>query len=331
MKALKKEDGARKIHKELNREIIVISLSKGASNCMHTGKERSETAVKVTVNGMIVNIILTIFKFIAGILGNSAAMIADAVHSFSDFVTDIVVIVGLKAAGKPADHNHQYGHGKIETLCAAFVGIVLFIIGLEILLSGLRKILVVINGGNLQQPGLIAFIAAVVSIVAKELLYRYTLNYARKIKSDAMEANAWHHRSDAFSSVGTMLGIGGAIALGGKWAVLDPIAAVILSFFIFKVALEITYRNANELTEAALEKDVIEDIEHIIVSTEGVKDFHKLKTRKIGNNIATDVHIQVDKQLSLIEAHDICTEIENRLREKYGKETILYIHCEPYI
>ncbi|MGD9779828.1 cation diffusion facilitator family transporter, partial [Methanomethylovorans sp.] len=123
----------------------------------------------------------------------------------------------------------------------------------------------------------------------------------------------------------------GAIALGGKWAVLDPIAAVILSFFIFKVALEITYRNANELTEAALEKDVIEDIEHIIVSTEGVKDFHKLKTRKIGNNIATDVHIQVDKQLSLIEAHDICTEIENRLREKYGKETILYIHCEPYI
>ncbi|HML26011.1 MAG TPA: cation diffusion facilitator family transporter [Methanomethylovorans sp.] len=198
-------------------------------------------------------------------------------------------------------------------------------------MSGLGKINVVINGGNLQQPGLIAFIAAVVSIVAKELMYRYTLIYARKIKSDAMEANAWHHRSDAFSSVGTMLGIGGAIALGGKWAVLDPIAAVILSFFIFKVALEITYRNANELTEAALEKDVIEDIEHIIVSTEGVKDFHKLKTRKIGNNIATDVHIQVDKQLSLIEAHDICTEIENRLREKYGKETILYIHCEPYI
>jgi len=298
---------------------------------MHTGKERSGTAVKVTVYGMIANIVLTIFKFVAGILGNSAAMIADAVHSLSDFITDIVVIIGLKAAGKPADNNHQYGHGKIETLCAAFVGIVLFIIGLEILLSGLGKIHVVINGGNLEQPGMIAFIAAVFSILIKELLFRYTLNYARMVKSDAMEANAWHHRSDAFSSVGTMLGIGGAIALGGKWAVLDPIAAVILSFFIFKVALEITYRNANELTEAALEKEVIEDIEHIIVSTEGVKDFHKLKTRKIGNNIATDVHIQVGKELSLIEAHDICTEVENRLRDKFGKEAILYIHCEPYM
>jgi cation diffusion facilitator family transporter len=129
--------------------------------------------------------------------------------------------------------------------------------------------------------------------------------------------------------VGTMIGIGGAIALGGKWAVLDPIAAVILSFFIFKVAFDITYKSTNELTEAAPEKDVIEDIQHIIASTSGVKDFHKLKTRKVGNNIATDVHIQVDKNLSLIEAHDICTEVEKRLREKYGKDSILYIHCEP--
>lgn len=315
----------------LNIEIVVFNLSKRASDCMYTGKERSKTAVKVTVNGMIANIVLTIFKFAAGSLGNSAAMIADAVHSLSDFITDIVVIVGLKVAGKPADYNHQYGHGKIETLCAAFVGIVLFIIGLEILLSGLEKIFIVANGGSLEQPGIIAFIAAVFSILTKELLYRYTLNYAKKMRSDAMEANAWHHRSDAFSSVGTMLGIGGAIALGGKWVVLDPIAAVILSVFIFKVALKITYKNVNELTEAALEKDVIDDIQHIIVSTEGVKDFHELKTRKVGNTIATDVHIQVDRELSLIEAHDICTEIENRLREKYGQETILYIHCEPDI
>ncbi len=298
---------------------------------MHTENERSGTAVKVTVNGMIINIVLTVFKFIAGILGNSAAMIADAVHSLSDFITDVVVIVGLKAAEKPADNNHHYGHGKIETLCAAFVGIVLFIIGVEILASGLSKILLVINGGKLEQPGMIAFIAAVFSILTKEFLYRYTLSYAKTIKSNAMIANAWHHRSDAFSSVGTMLGIGGAIVLGGKWAILDPIAAVILSFFIFKVAFDITYKSTNELTEAAPEKDVIEGIQHIIASTNGVKDFHKLKTRKVGNNIATDVHIQVDKNLSLIEAHDICTEVENRLREKYGKNSILYIHCEPYM
>lgn len=297
---------------------------------MNTENERSGTAVKVTTNGMIVNIILTLFKFIAGILGNSAAMIADAIHSFSDFITDIVVIVGIKVAGKPADNNHHYGHGKIETLCAAFVGIVLFIIGVEIFLGGLSKILLVINGGKLEQPGMIALIAAVFSILTKEWLYRYTLNYANNLKSDAMVANAWHHRSDAFSSVGTMLGIGGAIVLGGKWAVLDPIAAVILSFFIFKVAFDITYKNTNELTEAAPAKDVIEDIQHIIASTDGVKDFHKLKTRRVGNNIATDVHIQVDMNLTLVEAHDICTEVENRFREKYGNDSILYIHCEPY-
>jgi cation diffusion facilitator family transporter len=292
---------------------------------------RSKTAVKVTVNGMILNIFLTVFKFIAGILGNSAAMIADAVHSLSDFITDIVVIFGLKAAGKPADQNHHYGHGKIETICAAFVGIVLFIIGIEIFVSGLGKIILVINGGNLEQPRIIAFVAAVVSIITKEWLYRYTLNAAKSIKSDAMIANAWHHRSDAFSSVGTTIGIGGAIALGGKWSVLDPLAAVILSVFIFKVAFDISYKSLNELTEAAPEKDIVEDISHIIVSTEGVKDFHKLKARKVGNNIATDVHIQVDRTLSLIEAHDICTEVENRLRAKYGMESILYIHCEPDI
>jgi cation diffusion facilitator family transporter len=298
---------------------------------MKAGNDRSDTAVKVTVNGMILNVVLTIFKFVAGFLGNSSAMLADAVHSLSDFITDIVVIVGLRAAGKPADDNHQYGHGKIETISAAFVGIALVLIGLEILVSGLSKIILVFNGGSLEQPGMIALVAAVFSIAIKEGLYRYTLSAANKIKSDAMIANAWHHRSDALSSVGTMIGIGGAIVLGGKWVVLDPLAAVILSFIIFKMAFDISYKNINELAEAALEAEVVEDIVQIIVSTEGVKDFHKLKTRKIGSNIATDVHIQVDKNLSLIEAHDICTEVEDRLRAKYGTESILYIHCEPHM
>jgi cation diffusion facilitator family transporter len=331
LKGFLTDKGTQKSYKRLNRATIVSIYHKGARCNMQNEDGRSKTAVKVTVNGMILNIFLTVFKFIAGILGNSAAMIADAVHSLSDFITDIVVIFGLKAAGKPADQNHHYGHGKIETICAAFVGIVLFIIGIEIFVSGLGKIILVINGGNLEQPRIIAFVAAVVSIITKEWLYRYTLNAAKSIKSDAMIANAWHHRSDAFSSVGTTIGIGGAIALGGKWSVLDPLAAVILSVFIFKVAFDISYKSLNELTEAAPEKDIVEDISHIIVSTEGVKDFHKLKARKVGNNIATDVHIQVDRTLSLIEAHDICTEVENRLRAKYGMESILYIHCEPDI
>jgi cation diffusion facilitator family transporter len=256
-------------------------------------------------------------------------MIADAAHSLSDFMTDIAVIAGLKIARKPGDSTHNYGHGKIETLSAAFIGLVLVAVAFGIFWGGLQKVIAFYQGEVLPTPSGIALVAAILSIVIKEWLYRYTIIYARKLKSDALIANAWHHRSDAFSSIGTMVGIGGAILLGGKWAVLDPIAAVILSFFIFKVAFDISYKNLNELLEASLDSGTYRNIEEILITTEGVLGFHELKTRKIGNAMAADVHIEVDRELNIVDAHEISTQVEDRLKEVCGKNGHFSIHVEP--
>ena len=290
---------------------------------------RYSRAAHVTKVSMVLNFLLTGFKFAAGILGNSSAMIADAAHSLSDFITDIAVIVGLKIARKPRDSTHNYGHGKIETLAAAFIGLVLVAAAFGIFWGGLQKVIAFYNGEGLPEPSKIALVAAIVSIVLKEWLYRYTIVCGRELKSDAVIANAWDHRSDAFSSVGTMIGIGGAIFLGGKWVVLDPIAAVILSFFIFKVAFDISYKSLNELLEASLDSETYRSIEEILISTEGVLGFHELKTRKIGNAMAADVHIEVDRDLNIVDAHEISTQIENRLKEICGKNGHFSIHVEP--
>ena len=290
---------------------------------------RYSKAAYVTKVAMVVNVLLTGFKFLAGIVGNSSAMVADAVHSLSDFMTDIAVIVGLRVAKKPRDSTHNYGHGKIETLAATFIGLVLVIVAFGIFWSGLQKVFAFFRGEPLPAPSSIAFIAAVISIVFKEWLYRYTMIYARELKSDALIANAWHHRSDAFSSIGTTIGVGGAILLGGKWVVLDPIAAVILSFFIFKVAFDISYKNLNELLEASLDSETYRDIERVLNSTEGVLSFHELKTRKIGNAVAADVHIEVDRDLNIVDAHEISTHIEKKLKSICGSNGHFSIHVEP--
>jgi len=262
-------------------------------------------------------------------MGNSSAMIADAAHSTSDFMTDIAVIAGLKVARKPGDSTHNYGHGKIETLSAAFIGLVLIAVALGIFWGGLQKVIAFYQGEMLPVPSGIALVAAVFSIVIKEWLYRYTMLYARKFKSDALTANAWHHRSDAFSSIGTMIGIGGAILLGGRWVVLDPIAALILSFFILKVAFEISYKNLDELLEASLDSATYRSIEEILRSTDGVLGFHELKTRKIGNAMAADVHIEVDRNLNIVDAHEISAQIEYRLKDVCGQNGYFSIHVEP--
>ena len=290
---------------------------------------RYSKAAYVTKVAMVVNILLTGFKFLAGIVGNSSAMVADAVHSLSDFMTDIAVIVGLRVAKKPRDSTHNYGHGKIETLAATFIGLVLVVVAFGIFWGGLQKVFAFFRGEVLPAPSSIAFVAAIISIVLKEWLYRYTMIYARGLKSDALIANAWHHRSDAFSSIGTTIGIGGAILLGGKWVVLDPIAAVILSFFIFKVAFDISYKNLNELLEASLDSETYRNIERVLNTTEGVLGFHELKTRKIGNAMAADVHIEVDRDLNIVDAHEISTQIEKRLKEVCGKNGHFSIHVEP--
>ncbi|MBO7160944.1 MAG: cation transporter, partial [Paludibacteraceae bacterium] len=283
----------------------------------------------VTIVGSFVNFLLLIFKFVSGIVGHSAAMIADAVHSLSDFVTDILVLVFVKISSKPADKDHRYGHGKFETLATAIIGAVLLAVGIGIFYQGATSIYAVYNGQVLSSPGYIALIAAAVSIVSKEAVYWYTVIKGKKLNSQAVVANAWHHRSDAFSSIGTLLGIGGAILGGEKWAVLDPIAAVVVSIFIVKVAISILNGSLQELLEHALPKTVQEEIKQLILSVDGVSEPHHLRTRRVGSNYAIEVHIRMDGNLSLNEAHHITSLVEKKLKEKYGEGTNLSVHAEP--
>jgi len=293
--------------------------------------QRQKEANKVTWIGFLANLVLTIFKIVAGILGNSAAMIADAAHSVSDFVTDLVVVGSLKVSSRPRDGNHKYGHGKVETLATAFVGVVLLLVGLGILFSAGRNIYQHYRVEPLQSPGMIALYAAIASIIIKEVLYRYTIVVGKRINSKVVVANAWHHRSDAFSSLGTVAGISGAIFLGSRWVILDPLAAMVVSFFILRVAISITFESLAELIETSLPKQQEKEILEIAGGVVGVHNPHDLKTRKIGNDIAIDLHINVQRDLNIEEAHDITVEIEKCLRKKYGQDTHISIHTEPLI
>ena len=193
---------------------------------------RERNIYRVTVLGSVVNLLLVALKFAFGILGRSSAMIADAVHSLSDLVTDVVVIVFVKLSNKPQDRDHNYGHGKYETLATAFIGLALFAVGIMILYGGVEKIAAAMRGKAWEQPGMIAFWAAVISIASKEWCYRFTVRVGRQVGSQAVVANAWHHRSDALSSLGTLVGIGCAYFLGDKWRIADPIAALIVAVFL---------------------------------------------------------------------------------------------------
>ena len=296
---------------------------------MVSKNSREKEIFRVTLVGSIVNLLLLIFKFVAGIMGRSAAMVADAVHSLSDFVTDIIVIVFVKISGKPEDDNHRYGHGKYETLATAMIGVALFVVGIGLLVNGATKIYEVINGAILPAPSMIALIAAVVSIVAKELLYRYTVRAGKKLNSQAVIANAWHHRSDAFSSIGTVIGIGGAIFLGERWRILDPIAAVAISGFILKVAIDLIKPCLDELLERSLPADTERKIMDIIESFPEISSPHHLRTRRIGSHIAIEVHVRLDGKTSLEEAHAVVTMVERRLKDEFGPDTHIGIHMEP--
>jgi len=291
--------------------------------------ERTSSANRVTWVGFFVNLLLTIFKLAAGIIGHSGAMIADAVHSLSDLATDIVVLVSFKIADRPADRNHDYGHGKYETLATALIGGALLLVGAGIFKEGAVRIWYSLRGDHLQAPGAIALAAAVVSIGVKEWLYRYALKTGRRIESQAVIANAWHHRSDAFSSIGTMFGIGGAILLGEQWHILDPVAAVIASIFIIKVAFEISSGSIKELTEESLGAEIEEDIMEIVTRNPGVTYPHNLRTRRIGSEIAVDLHICVDPAMAVVAAHAITATMERDLRARFGKAAFVCIHVEP--
>lgn len=290
---------------------------------------REKEIYKITIVGSCVNFLLLVFKFAAGILGHSAAMLADAVHSLSDFVTDIIVLVFVRISNKPQDKGHDYGHGKYETLATAIIGLLLLIVGFGILWNGASSIYAFARGEELEEPGMVALIAALLSIVLKEILYRYTVIKGKKLNSQAVIANGWHHRSDALSSIGTAVGIGGAILLGDHWRVLDPVAAVIVSFFIMKVAVQLLIPCVDELLEKSLPDDVEKQIEQALLSFPGVSEPHHLRTRRIGSYCAIEVHVRMDGQISLEAAHATATAIENKLKEMFGEGTLINIHVEP--
>ena len=279
--------------------------------------------------GSFVNMLLVVIKFIFGILGCSAAMIADAVHSMSDLITDVIVVIFVKLSNKPQDEDHDYGHGKYETLATSLVGMALLCVGVMILYSGAENIYRAISGEVLRQPGLVALFAAIISVVLKEWAYRFTIRTGQKVNSQAVIANAWHHRSDAFSSIGTSLGIGGAIFLGDKWVVLDPIAAVIVSLFIIKTACVLIKRAFDELLEKSLPAEIEAQIMTLAEQEAGVSEIHNLRTRRIGNHIAMEMHLRMSGDTSLYIAHQRTCEIEKRLREHFGADTLINIHVEP--
>ncbi len=321
----------KKISKNIfhRKKLEIRPLSKKKMCIFALDMERNKEIYKVTMVGGVVNVILLLFKFVAGILGHSAAMVADAVHSLSDFVTDVIVIVFVHISGKPKDKSHDYGHGKYETLAMTIIGLALLAVAIGIVYSGLMKIIDWMSGHELQAPGMLALWAALLSVVLKEGVYRYSMREARKLQSQAVEANAWHHRSDALSSIGTAIGIGGAIFLGQRWTVLDPIASVVVGLFIIKVAIFLLRDGIGDLMEQSLPDEVETEILQVAASVDGVCEPHDLRTRRIGNHYAIELHILMDGNITLCEAHDKASEVEDLLRQHYGNDTHIAVHVEP--
>ncbi|MBQ9584069.1 MAG: cation transporter [Bacteroidales bacterium] len=291
--------------------------------------ERTKELTRVTLLGSAGNFLLTAFKFAAGILGHSSAMIADAVHSLSDFVTDLIVLVFIRIGAKPQDKSHDYGHGKFETLATLFVSLALVAAAIGIIGSGAVKFARWLRGETLVMPGRLALWAALISIVVKEILYRYTISRGKALGSAAVVANAWHHRSDALSSVGAAIGIGGALLLGQKWAVLDPLASIVVGAMLIKVAWELLRTSTGELTDESLPAETEREIEDIIHSFPDVSEPHNLRTRRIGNRIAIEAHVRMDGSRTLADAHERVSDIERKIKQRFGKETLVTIHMEP--
>lgn len=290
---------------------------------------REKKIYAVTLTGSAVNAVLIILKFIAGILGRSSAMVADAVHSLSDFVSDLIVLIFIKIAGKPQDKGHDYGHGKFETLATLIIGLLLIGAGIGLMVNGIETVIRSLGGEVLERPTLLALIVAIVSIASKEWLFRLTRSVGKKVNSQAVMANAWHHRSDAISSLGTLIGIAGAMFLGERWRILDPIAAIVVSILIIKSGCDIVKPCIGELLEASLPEEKEKEIERLVLGVPGIEAIHHLRTRRIGNGIAVDFHAKMDGALTLAEAHEYATAAENAIRHEFGDNSIINIHMEP--
>ncbi|MDE6267302.1 MAG: cation diffusion facilitator family transporter [Muribaculaceae bacterium] len=290
---------------------------------------REKRIYRITLAGSVVNLVLIVLKFLAGIFGKSSAMLADAVHSLTDFATDVIVVIFVKISGKPRDSDHEYGHGKYETFATFIIGALLAAAGIGLMIEGGEHVWRSLHGESLERPTMLALIIAVVSIVSKEILYRVTLRIGNEVKSQAVCANAWHHRSDAISSAGTLIGVAGAMFLGERWRILDPIAAILVSLFIIKSGWDIMRPCINELLEGSLSKEEEEEIHRIVLGVNGAEQIHNLRTRRIGNNVAMDFHVKMNGDISLREAHSIATAIEIELHKKFVHSSFVNIHMEP--
>ena len=296
------------------------------TNPEHTRQQR---IYQVTLLGSIVNVFLLLIKLAAGLLGHSSAMVADAIHSLSDFLTDIVVILFVHWSGKPADEDHDYGHGKYETIATSLIGMALLIVAIGLGWNSMQTMWQWFTGYTLPLPKTIALWTALISIVLKEWIFRITRRVARLTDSQALEANAWHHRSDALSSIAALAGIGGAILLGGQWAVLDAVAALAVSIYIAVMAIRLIRQSYGELLEESLPAETERHIREIVYGDNHVNDVHNLYTRRIGSSIAIEMHLRLPGSMSLKEAHDHVSAIEDRLIETYGYNTHIMIHIEP--
>jgi cation diffusion facilitator family transporter len=259
-------------------------------------------------------------------------MIADAIHSISDFLTDVIVLIFVKVSVRPANEKYRYGHGKFETLATFLVGIILVFVALELMWGNVKTILAILTRELIpERPGQIALWAAALSIVTKEILYWYTYLQGRRVNSPAVIANAWHHRSDALSSVATLTGIGLAYFLGEKWRILDPVAAIFVGILILRVAFKLLKPALEELMERSLPREEEKRILEIITNEfPVVRDPHKLKTRHIGNARAIQLDIRLDGFLTVNESHDIAEAIEQRLLREFGPETYVIVHVDPF-
>lgn len=287
-------------------------------------KNNEKIAIKVSIISIILNCLLTLIKFISGVISKSSAMISDSVHSLSDVLSTFVVIIGVKISNKKADSDHPYGHERIECVSAIILSGMLFIIGALIGINGIKN---VTNSSNLVMPGVLALIASIISIISKEAMYQYTIRVSKKINSAALKADAWHHRSDALSSIGSFIGILGS-RLGFK--IFDPLASVIISLCIIKVSIDIFKDAIDKMVDKSCDKEVIDKVISIIEKNESVKNIDDIKTRQFGNKAYVDVEISVDENLLLKDAHKVAEEIHNSVENEINIVKHCMVHVNPY-
>ncbi|MDE5807440.1 MAG: cation diffusion facilitator family transporter [Muribaculaceae bacterium] len=283
----------------------------------------------VTLVGFWINAILVALKLFFGYWGHSDALVADGYHSISDFITDLIVIVFASTAYKKADKEHPYGHGKFETMASLIIGFILMLVALFIFYGGVERIIGAINGEILSRPDVGTIIVAIISIAAKEGCYRYTKKEGEKVKSSSLIANAEHHRSDAVSSVVTLIGVGAAYFLGSRWRILDPIASVAIAGMILISAYKIAKPSIDELLEISLPEDEIKEINELVRNVDGVKKLHNLRARKNGHSTIIEMNVHVDPDITVKAGHLIANNIENILHSAFGNDIITYIHIEP--